>query len=98
VLAALTAKHDEAPAGDTMIAAEDAPVAAEAPPALSDWRAAVAEIAPAVSSLTRLAEQVTVMAPVMVQILAALDPTPHLAMPRADDEEPQLRRSAEGLI
>jgi hypothetical protein len=100
VLAALTAKHDDAPPGDMMVAAADIePAAVEMPPpALSDWRTAVAELAPAVSSFARFAEHVTVMAPVMVQILAALDPTPHLAMPRADDEEPQLRRSAEGLI
>ena len=37
------------------------------------------------------------MAPIMVQLLAALDPLPHMAA-KLDDEEPMLRRTDEELI
>lgn len=100
VLASLTAKHggEVAISGDTLLASADVkPVPAE-------WRGAIADVAPrpsapgpAMSSLRQMAEQVTIMSPIMAQLLASLDPLPHLAATILDDQ-PQLRRAAGGLI
>lgn len=94
VLASLTAKHGSEPAGDMMVAAAETPAPV--------WRGAINEVAPAPTSapaytsasapINRMIEQVTVMAPIMVQLLAALD------MPALLDDEPQLRLAAGGLI
>jgi hypothetical protein len=98
VLASLTAKHSGQVGGDTMVAAAVTPAPVEAVSA-PKWHGVVAEVAsmPPVATFGRYAEQVTIMAPIMVQLLASLDPTPHLAATILDDE-PQLRRAAGGLI
>jgi hypothetical protein len=44
-----------------------------------------------------MVEQATILAPIMVQLLASLDPMPDLAASVLDDE-PQLRRTSGGLI
>jgi hypothetical protein len=94
VLASLTAKHGSEPAGDMLVAAAETPA--------PTWRGAINEVAPAPTPapaytsasapINRMIEQVTVMAPIMVQLLAALD------MPALLDDEPQLRLAAGGLI
>lgn len=94
VLASLTAKHGSEPAGDMMMAAAETPV--------REWRGAINEVEPASkpipmaatggATINRMIEHVTVMAPVMVQLMAALD------MPSLFDEEPQLRLVAGGVI
>jgi Transglycosylase SLT domain len=102
VLASLTAKHSGVAGGDTMLASANLPArAVDAAPAANEWRGAIAEAGPvsgpAISPFSRFAEQVSVMAPIMVQLLASLDPTPDLATSLLDDE-PQLRRTSGGLI
>lgn len=98
VLAQLTAKHDDLPAGDTMPArsgeasavalgrVHGRPLVAEGVPAE----------APGPIALALAGERVRVMAPIMVQLLASLDPLPSLASTLLN-EEPQLRRG-EDLI
>ncbi len=93
VMAALTSKHQDAVGRDVSVA-DDAPGDATLADAFSavanKWRSAIAEAATASPSATRFAP-IGVMAPVMVQLLAALDPLPHLAATLAG--EPGLRRT-----
>lgn len=93
VLASLTAKHGEAPAVGDMMTASAATVSA----ARSSGEAAVRASGPAVSPLSHMVDQATILAPVMVQLLASLDATSFIARSVLDDE-PQLRRTAGGLI
>ena len=96
VLASLKAKHGDAPAAEeTMLADATAQKpAAEA----AGLRQSYVDVAPATggSVFGQLGEQVMVMAPLMVQLLASLDPAPHMAASILGDE-PKLRRS-EDLI
>lgn len=96
VLASLKTKHDDAPLpNDTMVAdATASKPAAEA----AGLRPTYVDVAPASggSVFGQFSEQVMVMAPLMVQLLASLDPMPHMAASILGDE-PKLRRS-EDLI
>jgi hypothetical protein len=93
VLASLTSKHGGTTIGDTMLAAAET---AEPAAAATNAPAAPAP-ASAVTPFTHMVAQATILAPIMVQLLASLDPMPHLAASVLDDE-PQLRRTAGGLI
>jgi len=93
VLASLTSKHGGTTVGDTMMAAAET---AE-PTTVAASTAAAPTQAPNVTRLSHMVEQATILAPVMVQLLASLDPMPGLAASVLDDE-PQLRRTAGGLI
>jgi hypothetical protein len=96
VLASLTSKHggEIAISGDTLLASADIkPVASPAADAPAKASAGV----PPVTPFSNMVAQATILAPVMVQILASLDPMPHLASAILDDQ-PQLRRTAGGLI
>jgi hypothetical protein len=88
VLASLTAKHQDAPLGDTMTAAADvpAPSAAEAP-----------HVSATLAPLRSFGGNVFVIAPLMAQLLASLDPVQHLVSSLVEDEPP-LRRTDADLI
>lgn len=89
VLDALRAKHEGLPQQESV-----APVETAEATAGETWRGSVAE-AGAMSRPARptgFVSQVTVIAPVMAQLLASLDPLPHLAAVLAD-REPELRPS-----
>ena len=94
VVAALTRKQDSSAPSETMLAAADASQPTRATP----WRGAVQDgmpssvPAPAATYASYVRDEVTVMAPIMVQLLAALDPVPHIASLLGGDE-PQLRRT-----
>lgn len=92
VLAALTAKHRDAPAavGDTMLAAVPRPATAAS-------EAAGLQQAHALSPFETFGHGVMVIAPLMVQLLASLDPTPRVAS-SSGDVEPELRRLDADLI
>lgn len=92
VLASLTAKHRELPSGDTMLAAAVPPPSPAAAPA-----AATAPSAPRSTPFAAFGQNVLVMAPILVQLMAALDPTPD-RLPPAGDAAGQLRRSLNDLI
>ena len=102
VVAALTSKHDDAPAANVDMLAEAASAVRTTP-----WRGDVADATlPSAASYvpasiffnpTYAQDQTTVMSPIMVQLLAELDPLPHMAAVLAD-EKPQLRRSTTDLI
>ena len=93
VLASLTAKHQNLPAGDTMLAAATVPP----PPPPATPAAPTAPTPSPAAPLAGFGENVLVMAPIMVQLLAALDPTPDLLRPPGE-ETGQLRRSLSDLI
>lgn len=96
VVAALKAKHsDVAATKEVMVAKAEVPADNVSTKGL---RGSFVDVAPASSGspFHKLGEQVMVMAPLMVQLLASLDPTPHLAASILGDE-PRLRRS-EDLI
>lgn len=92
VAAALTRKHENLPpAADTMVAqARTTP-----------WRGATADDtlpnASTFSGGSYAGDNAFVMSPIMVQLLAALDPVPDMAA-RLGDEEPKLRRTNDDLI
>jgi hypothetical protein len=90
VLAALTARHGNAGAGagDIMLAAVQAPAAVKELPATPES---------AISSFATFGQGVMVIAPLMAQLLASLDPTPHVAA-LIGEGEPELRRSDADLI
>ena len=92
VLAALTAKHGDAPAeaGDTMLAAVQ-------PPAMAAGETPAVQQAHAFSPFGALGHGVMVIAPLMAQLLASLDPTPRAASSNGDGE-PELRRLDADLI
>jgi hypothetical protein len=96
VAAALTSKHENLPApSDTMFA--EVAVPARTTP----WRGATVDSTlpsvPVYSSASFVRDEALVMAPIMVQLLATLDPLPHMAA-KLDDEEPMLRRTDAELI
>jgi hypothetical protein len=93
VLASLTSKHGGTTIGDTMLAAAET----VEPKAVAVTAPAAPVQTPNVTRFSHMVEQATILAPVMVQLLASLDPTPDLAASILDDE-PQLRRTAGGLI
>lgn len=90
VLASLTSKHGGTTVGDTMMAAAETVVE---PKAVADAPAQMRAVTP----FNHMVEQATILAPIMVQLLASLDPMPNLAASVLDDE-PQLRRTSGGLI
>jgi hypothetical protein len=92
VLASLTSKHGGTTVGDTMMAAAET-----AQPSVATPAPAAPSQGPAVTPFSHMMEQATILAPIMVQLLASLDPMPDLAASVLDDE-PQLRRTAGGLI
>jgi len=89
VLASLTSKHGGTTVGDTMMAAAEV----VEPKAVADAPAQMRAVTP----FSHMMEQATILAPIMVQLLASLDPMPDLAASVLDDE-PQLRRTSGGLI
>ncbi len=99
VLASLTAKHG----GETTISGDTLLASADVKPVPATDVAARSSVAPTpfssgpMSPLRHIAEQATILSPIMAQLLASLDPMPHLAATVLDDE-PQLRRTAGGLI
>jgi hypothetical protein len=93
VLGSLTSKHGGTAIGDTMLAAAET----AAPAAVATDAPAAAAQASTVTPFSHMVAQATILAPVMVQLLASLDPMPGLAASVLDDE-PQLRRTAGGLI
>lgn len=97
VLAQLTSKHGDMPAGDTMPAAPVETALAQGKAPEPPVAAPVAAEAPGPVALALAGERVRVMAPIMVQLLASLDPLPSLAS-TLFDQEPQLRRSSADLI
>jgi hypothetical protein len=97
VLAQLTSKHGDIPAGDTMPAAPVETALARSPAPERPVAAPVPAEAPGPVALALAGERVRVMAPIMVQLLASLDPLPSLASTLFNDE-PQLRRSSADLI
>jgi len=95
VMGVLSSKHEgAAQPGETMLAAASEPVRTTA------WRGAAADNtfpASAATAHTSFMSEALVMAPIMVQLLAALDPLPHIAAVLAG-EEPKLRRATTDSI
>ena len=93
VLAQLTSKHDGLDAGQVQYAGD---VAAPAAPANTGGNNAAARSF--VASQGSSGGHATIMAPIMVQILASLDPLPQLASSLTGEREPELRRSDRDVI
>ncbi len=91
VMSVLSSKHEGgAQPDETMLAA------ANEPARTTPWRGAAADgtlpTSAPISQPSFMADEALLMVPIMVQLLAALDPLPHMAAALAD-EEPKLRRT-----
>jgi Transglycosylase SLT domain len=93
VLAQLTSKHEGVGAGEVQYAGDVAPAAVPATTGGS-----VAPVQRFASAPVSFGGHSTIMAPIMVQILASLDPLPQLAASVSGEREPELRRSARDVI
>jgi hypothetical protein len=85
-MAALSSQHGDAAMPDTMLAANEP---ATPWPGSAVGRSLPASFTPIMGAFTP--DQAFFMAPIMVQLLAALDPLPHAAS--LINDGPQLRRS-----
>ena len=100
VVASLTRKHENLPLpSDTMMAqaAEATETVRTTPWRGSVDRAPAAVSAPANTYASFVRDEAMVMAPIMVQLLAALDPLPHIAAVLGSDE-PKLRRANADIV